>query len=1343
MDGQDALPSQFSKNFSNSLGSLFKDFYTAKELDFLASEIFKKYQAFSLNANQPIALVSYQPNKQDPLLRLNHRVVLIAVSSMPFFAARLKILFESAKIEISRNLHFHPNFNQELYYIEILDHNNIDIQSIENEIINSYKRIHLSNVAYAEFTKDKSSPWFNFPNPEKQLLDWLLAKSFIWEGAIFQNEKDLKKFGFYEIPQKYQNWFEALQAQDDSILIESLESSNKSNLGDENYFYIAFVSKNHKLLLIGSLNEFAKSSVLVDIPYFNQRFLHFLKKEEIESKSGLGRTTRMLFNYVPTEILFLLPESAYSKLYSAILEHNLRNSLRSVGVCISDEIALIISFIPKRNWSEQKWEYSQNFVNNTYPESEVRNYFVLRGKFIEGFHFIRTKGVSNQNVFELSSQIEFHFRTWQDQFQLRWEENFTHPYIESSLNYHEDYIATHTPEQAILDLKMIHALQDARLKVDISQRTDTTILHAITPRLEYPLNQWVQALNDLGLKPISQRVYHIKYEGKVYAKSEFFFHLIENTHSLYKRLKEIYELTMDGRLKSDGLSQVALWTSLDANAILFCKAIRDYCLQTDPIFNPEELNQYLVNHPTLLVEAWKYFYNFFSLGKLIDSKDLDQEADTGKTIREDAVLQAFASAVKSILRTDFFGTKYDSKIGVDRRSISFKIDCSIPISLPDPRPYREIFVYSPKFQGIHLRGGSVARGGLRWSDRVSDYRTELLDLLKTQMAKNSIIVPVGSKGCFVLTPNLYSKETISMVDAYKGYVQGLVEITDNRLHGNSIPFAGKDGQIPFVKDQPDPYLVVAADKGTAQLSDTANSIAITNNYWLGDAFASGGSKGYSHKAYGITAKGALVTADRNLRMNRLDFRKDLIRLVGIGDMGGDVFGNGLIESDTFLLIAAFNHKHIFIDPNPNPILSYEERKRLFTSSDSGWDSYSQNLISKGGGVWNRTEKSIHLSSEVQIALGIEASHLSGSELIKAILTAPVEILYNGGIGTYIKSASEENQKVGDPANNDVRVNANDVRALLISEGGNLGLTQQARIDFDRKGGLLFTDSIDNSAGVDLSDHEVNLKILMNDLLENKIIQSLEERDAILKSIDKEVVASVLNNNNFQSLCINLDRYESENNDWTGFMNSVSHLTNEGILQPKIYKIPRSREDWLAWKENQKGIPRPALAVVLSHVKMHLYSISLDAKCFDPTHFPNLILDYFPKELQLRFKDSIFKHALHFEIATTVAINFLVNFMGIQIYEILPKEKEAIPSKLLEIYKYLESLGMPKIWTELANVRDKENEFNLVKFISMIREQIRGKFTQKIDLSGSWKSEWSNQLGEDTQILVSQLIESTQ
>jgi glutamate dehydrogenase len=279
--------------------------------------------------------------------------------------------------------------------------------------------------------------------------------------------------------------------------------------------------------------------------------------------------------------------------------------------------------------------------------------------------------------------------------------------------------------------------------------------------------------------------------------------------------------------------------------------------------------------------------------------------------------------------------------------------------------------------------------------------------------------------------------------------------------------------------------------------------------------------------------------------------------------------------------------------------------------------------------------------------------------------------------------------------------------------------------------------------VDLSDHEVNLKILMNDLLEKRIIQSLEERDSILKSIDKEVVRSVLNNNNFQSLCINVDRYESENNDWTEFIATVTHLTNIGILHPKIYKIPRSREDWLAWKENQKGIPRPALAVVLSHVKMHLYSISLDAKCFDPTQFPNLILDYFPKDLQLRFKDSIFQHALHFEIATTVAINFLVNFMGIQIYEILPKEKEAITSRLLEIYKYLESIGMPKIWTELANVRDKENEFNLVKFISLIREQIRGKFTQKIDLSGSWQSEWSNQLSKDAQNLLTRFIEMTQ
>jgi len=1339
---KDTISSLFRKNFYNCLGSLFKDFYAEKELEILCEEIFSQYKSFSLNKSNHLEFISYQPSKSDPLLRLQHRVIIIAVSSLPFFAARLKFILENAKLDVSRNLHFHPGVEQELYYIELIENASINLNSLEEEIRNSYLRIRKSKLAYADFTENKKSPWMIWPDKEKELLDWLLAKSYIWEGALFQEGKDSKSFGNDQIPEKIFNWFQELSSKGNEANITSLESSLKSYLGDDNYFYISFTSLNKKLLLIGSLNEFAKSSVLVDIPYFKDRFNHFLNEEEIESQSGLGRTTRMLFNYVPTEILFLLPESAYAKLYSGILEHNLRNSLRSVGVVVSEDIALIISFIPKKNWSEQKWETCQKFIDSSFSESLVRDYFVMRGQFIEGFHFIRTKLVTSQNVFELSSQIEFHFRSWQDQFQIRWEENFEIPFSKSRIEYHEDYIATHSAEQAILDLKMIHDLKDARLKVDLSQRPDTTILHAITPRLEYPLNQWVQVLNDLGLKPLSQRVYHIKYDGKIYAKSEFFFHLIENKLSLYDRLKKIYEQSMQGRLRSDGLSQIVIWTSLDENALLFCKAIRDYCLQTDPVFNPEEFNQYLIDHPGLLVEAWKYFHTFFSKGELIDLDELNKEADMGKTIREDAVLQAFASAVKSILRTDFFGTTYNSRIGVERNAISFKIDSSIPVSLPDPRPYREIFVYSSSFQGIHLRGGAVARGGLRYSDRASDYRTELLDLLKTQMAKNSIIVPVGSKGCFVLTSNVNIKEPIGMVEAYKGYVQGLIELTDNRIQGLPEPYAGKNGTLPFAKDLPDPYLVVAADKGTAQLSDTANSIALENKFWLGDAFASGGSKGYSHKAYGITAKGALVTADRNLRMNQLDFRKDLIRMVAIGDMGGDVFGNGLIESDRFLLIAAFNHKHIFIDPNPDPDKSYQERKRLFSASGSGWDNYSQNLISQGGGVWNRTEKSIPLSKETQSALGVEKSSLSGSDLIKAILSAPVEVLYNGGIGTYIKSATEENQKVGDPANNDVRINANEVRALLISEGGNLGLTQQARIDFDWKGGYILTDSIDNSAGVDLSDHEVNLKILMNDLLETGKIKSLEQRDVILKSIDQEVIRSVLNNNEFQSLCINVDRYESENIGWDGFIRSVIRLSQENILQPKIYKIPSKQEDWQEWKDRTKGIPRPALAVILSHVKMHLYSLSLDAKIFDPIHFPDLIMEYFPRELQLKFEDSIFNHALHFEISTTVGINFLANLLGIQIYEVLPKENSQLPSRLLEIYQYLHSIGMPKIFMELANVRDKENESNLVKFISNTRESIRGKYNQSIDLKGSWKETWSNHLSENTKTLVNKLIDST-
>jgi glutamate dehydrogenase len=1314
---------KFSENFEKSLGSLFLDFYSKGDLEFLRQEILSSYQS---REKENLSIQILTPVQNDPLLRFKHRVIILSCFSMPFFAAKIKRIFEANSIPIRRNLHFHPEPGKELFYIEISDSWIERLPQLVLEIKDSHSKIYESTTAYRLFVQDRKAEWLDFQEPYREILFWLLDKAFIWEGAIYESQNGKKEFGYFSISSDIENWFNdckkrtAIKGQN----IQSRESFDTAFLNDEKLFYILLIEGHKKLLLKGSLNEFAKSSVLVDIPYYRNQFQSFLREKEIEAYSGLGRTTRMLFNCIPIEIIFLLPPDIYGKLHTSLLEHNLIGTLRSVGIAVSEEVALIVSFIPKQNWSDKKWEESDRKIAEIFPISNSRKYIVMRSNLIEGFHLIRSSKVNNQKVFELSSLIEFSFRNWEDELKVKWEENFLESYESAQLHYHDDYKSTHNPDMAIADLKTLFALKDSRVKIEINNKTDTTVIHAITPALEYPLAQWVTAITDLGLNPISERVYQFQYKGKLYAKSEFFFHFIENHKNLYKRWKKIIEYTLEGKLHSDSLSEIARWSELDGNGLLFAKAIRDYCLQTNPRFNSVEFNSHLLNHIPMVSEAWTYFFENFYLGNSYSNARLLEEADRGTTISEDEILKSFSSSVFAILRTDFFGTKSDQTIGLERNAVCFKIDSSIPNSLPEPKPYREIFVYGDRFQGIHLRGGVVARGGLRFSDRLSDYRTEVLGLLKTQNVKNTIIIPVGSKGCFVLVPNPFSKVQYEMIDAYKLYVQSLLELTDNRVEGKVVSFSGENHSIPFVKDDLDFYLVVAADKGTAGVSDIANSISEKNKYWLGDAFASGGSRGYSHKEYGITAKGALVTAGRNLRLAGKDFRKEKTTVVGIGDMGGDVFGNGLIESSQFQLIACFNHKHIFLDPNPDPEISFQERKRLFHSNLSGWDNYNLNLISKGGGLYNRNEKSIHLSEEIKMALDIQDSHLTGSQLIQAILKAKVDLLYNGGIGTYVKASYEENNKVGDPTNNDVRVNGNELRCKVVSEGGNLGFTQSGRMEFSEQGGFIFTDAIDNSAGVDLSDHEVNLKILLLDAMHRKMISNLDERDALLKKMDKEIIQSVIWNNDCQSLCINIDSFESENIGWNSFIKTVSRLTKNLILSPKQFKIPLNNEEWNLLKEKNKAIPRPILAVLLSHTKMHLYEICLKAHIFNKDKFPNLVLGYFPNEIQNHFKDSIFTHPLHNEISTTRGINTIVNILGVGIYEILGDD-DVIHENIAKIYMYFEEFGINEAFSEIASIHSKELELKIIKLGSNLREIFLKNWSTSISLSKDWKKDWKS------------------
>jgi glutamate dehydrogenase len=495
--------------------------------------------------------------------------------------------------------------------------------------------------------------------------------------------------------------------------------------------------------------------------------------------------------------------------------------------------------------------------------------------------------------------------------------------------------------------------------------------------------------------------------------------------------------------------------------------------------------------------------------------------DSVESLDQDRILRSYLTLIQATLRTSFFQRGADQR---PKSYVAFKLDPQAIPDLPQPRPKYEIFVYSPRFEGVHLRFGAVARGGLRWSDRREDFRTEILGLVKAQMVKNAVIVPVGAKGGFVLKQRPGDRD--EAVACYRQFITALLDVTDNLRGGKVVP-----PRDVVRHDADDPYLVVAADKGTATFSDIANEISVGKDFWMGDAFASGGSAGYDHKKMGITARGAWESVKRHFRDRGLDTQTEDFTVVGVGDMSGDVFGNGMLLSEHIALVAAFDHRHIFLDPDPDPATSYAERRRLFDLPRSSWADYDEQVISAGGGVWPRTAKSIPISPQVRAALDLgEATALSPAELMRAILTAPVDLLWNGGIGTYVKATSETHAEVGDKANDAIRVNGRDLRVKVVGEGGNLGLTQRGRIEFARAGGVsggsgeqssggrIFTDFIDNSAGVDCSDHEVNIKILLGGAVADGEL-TVPERDELLAAMTDEVAELVLRDNYEQATAL--------------------------------------------------------------------------------------------------------------------------------------------------------------------------------------------------------------------------------
>ncbi len=867
------------------------------------------------------------------------------------------------------------------------------------------------------------------------------------------------------------------------------------------------------------------------------------------------------------------------------------------------------------------------------------------------------------------------------------------------LAYEEDV----TPAEVLEDLNDLEALrqQPKELKLNlyrppgqVLQRVHLKIVKLGDP---VPISDVLPMLENFGLRVISERPYELKWpEGGAAWIQDFELEhrdrLIIEIGRIEQIFRDAFGAAWSGAVENDGFNRLLLAAELNARQVVVLRAYCRYLLQTGVPFSQAYMERALAANTAIAKNLVRLFETRFDpAGQRQRGNDrkavgiatqIRSELDAVTSLDDDRILRAYLTLVQATLRTNFYQAALD---GAPKPYVSFKFDPAKIADLPLPRPKFEIFVYSPRVEGVHLRMGHVARGGIRWSDRREDFRTEVLGLMKAQNVKNTLIVPVGAKGGFVAKrlPASGTREEVQaeVVACYQTFIRALLDLTDNIVNGRIVP----PRQV-VRSDADDPYLVVAADKGTATFSDIANAISAEYHFWLSDAFASGGSAGYDHKKMGITARGAWECVKRHFREMGIDTQRTHFTVAGVGDMSGDVFGNGMLLSRHIRLQAAFDHRHIFLDPEPQSVVSFAERARLFALPRSSWDDYDRDKISRGGGVYPRSAKSIALSSDARSMLGIESSTAAPNEVIRAILRMPVDLLWNGGIGTYVKASDEPNVEVGDRTNDAVRINGRELRAKVVGEGGNLGLTQRGRVEYALRSGRLNTDFIDNSAGVNTSDVEVNIKILLNPLVHEGRL-SRGDRNRLLVRMTNEVAALVLRNNYLQSQAISTLELQSPAR-LPEYQHLIRLLERSGELNRALEFLPND-EELAERRKSGIGLTRPELAILLSYGKIWLNTHLLASDVPEDPYLSAELARYFPAPIQQRFARAISHHRLRREIIATATTNSLVNRMGPTFVTRAQEDTGAEPAAIARAYTAArEIFAMRDVWERIEALDNK-------------------------------------------------------
>ncbi len=855
----------------------------------------------------------------------------------------------------------------------------------------------------------------------------------------------------------------------------------------------------------------------------------------------------------------------------------------------------------------------------------------------------------------------------------------------------DSYKDGHTPFEAVQDLAKLELLEEpGQLEMHLfrkrhGQVPDDEDVRFKVYRYGEPmtLSAVLPVLHSLGVQVVDERPYEIhRADSAVYL---YDFGLLppaghRELAEVRPNVENAFAAAWRGEAEVDGFNELVLRAGLTWRQVVVLRAYAKYLRQAGTVYSQRYVESTFIGHPDLARMMVDLFETRFSPGLEVGEAERTRNADalveriTSRlddvdSLDQDRILRSYLTLIRATLRTSFFQR---DPHGRPKSYVAFKLDPQAIPDLPAPRPKFEIFVYSPRFEGVHLRFGAVARGGLRWSDRREDFRTEVLGLVKAQMVKNAVIVPVGAKGGFVLKQKPGDRD--EAVSCYKRFISALLDVTDNISGGKIVP-----PRDVIRHDGDDPYLVVAADKGTATFSDIANEISVGKDFWLGDAFASGGSAGYDHKRMGITAKGAWESVKRHFRDMGIDTQAQPFTVVGVGDMSGDVFGNGMLLSDQIQLLAAFDHRHIFIDPTPDPAVSFAERRRLFDLPRSSWADYNTELISEGGGVFPRTLKKIAITPQIRTVLGLDEAveFLSPVELMRSILGAPADLLFNGGIGTYVKAATETHAEVGDKANDAIRVDGRSLRVKVVGEGGNLGFTQRGRIEYALRGGRIFTDFIDNSAGVDCSDHEVNIKILLGGAVADGELL-LADRDALLESMTDEVARLCLRDNYDQARALG-NASEQALSLLPVHRRMITDLEKAGHLDRALEALPTDEE--LALRgESGAGLTPPEFAVLLAYVKIVMEREILADSMVDEPWTGDVLSRYFPEPLRATYGHRMVGHRLRREIVTTSLANEVVNRGGTSFVYRAVEETGASTADVIRAYVVVrEVFGLRELW----------------------------------------------------------------